>query len=400
MKPRSADNLAQPHAAKPVFGAAIVLLILVLVLLGVVVARSVRNGPSVYPEWYSADPNRTPTFAGDSNSLEHTVVIPTLDTAAPEGKNVVWCSSFQLAWNEIRDNVVGGPVRVAGAEEVAARLNDAKPSGHDLDPRSYYAAAGHVRDGIIGRIRKDMAARFPSHALPELGGANGTIGIVAYSYLVANVPFKFPFQQLDRGLAFTDSEGAKTQVSGFGLTQGFLPQYKDVREQIEVIYARPDPDRPRRLKGYALDLCRHSRPYQVVVAVVEPNETLDEAFVHIEHQKEEFQRLPYYREARWFRDIDVLIVPEMFWRIDHRFTELIGRTVTNVAMPVQEAVQSIEFRLDRSGAMVESESQVGVLAIPRVFAFDRPFLVYMKKRGAKQPFFVMWVDNAELLVGK
>jgi hypothetical protein len=30
--------------------------------------------------------------------------------------------------------------------------------------------------------------------------------------------------------------------------------------------------------------------------------------------------------------------------------------------------------------------------------FDRPFLVYMQKRGAEQPFFVMWVDNAELLV--
>jgi hypothetical protein len=32
--------------------------------------------------------------------------------------------------------------------------------------------------------------------------------------------------------------------------------------------------------------------------------------------------------------------------------------------------------------------------------FYRPFFLYMKKRGAKHPFFVMWVDNAELLIKK
>ncbi len=31
------------------------------------------------------------------------------------------------------------------------------------------------------------------------------------------------------------------------------------------------------------------------------------------------------------------------------------------------------------------------------FIFDRPFLIVVKKRGAERPFFVMWVDNAELL---
>jgi hypothetical protein len=34
----------------------------------------------------------------------------------------------------------------------------------------------------------------------------------------------------------------------------------------------------------------------------------------------------------------------------------------------------------------------------RHFHFDRPFLIYVKKRGADySPFFVMWVDNAELM---
>ena len=35
---------------------------------------------------------------------------------------------------------------------------------------------------------------------------------------------------------------------------------------------------------------------------------------------------------------------------------------------------------------------------PRYLYFDRPFLIYVKRRQPNvQPFFVMWVDNAELL---
>lgn len=67
-------------------------------------------------------------------------------------------------------------------------------------------------------------------------------------------------------------------------------------------------------------------------------------------------------------------------------------------MPIVEALQTIEFRLDRCGAVVASESMLAVESSARYFDFNCPFLVYMQRRGAERPFFVMWVDNAELLV--
>jgi hypothetical protein len=34
---------------------------------------------------------------------------------------------------------------------------------------------------------------------------------------------------------------------------------------------------------------------------------------------------------------------------------------------------------------------------PRDFTFDRPFLIALKQRDVDDPFFLMWVANAELM---
>ena len=95
-----------------------------------------------------------------------------------------------------------------------------------------------------------------------------------------------------------------------------------------------------------------------------------------------------------------MLVPDLFWRISHKYAELEGKPFKNTVLEGQRldvAQQDILFRLDRSGAELQSEAKVFCLPIPTYFVLDRPFLIYMKKRGARNPYFAMWVDNAELL---
>ncbi len=344
---------------------------------------------------------KTATFSDSSEKLKQTIVVPTLDTPLPPGQNVIWCSSFQLVWNELRDKVIGAPLEIAGAQEIADRLNAAKTSVSDLSNDSVYAAAGWVQKGIREIIKEDMTARFASYMLPDF--SKYTDGILAYSYLTARVPFKCPFRQVHKGITFTDSQGIQSQVDGFGLWFAYLEPYKNLREQIEILYARQEEQgNSREVPECAIDLCQDSQPYQVVVAKVESKGSLAETIEHITTEIEAFKRLPYYSDVRRFGGNDELMIPEMFWRIDHRFKELVGKTVANSdpPMPIVEALQTIEFRLDRSGAVLESESRFAIASAPRYFNFDHPFLVYMQKRGAERPFFVMWVDNAELLTRK
>ena len=76
---------------------------------------------------------------------------------------------------------------------------------------------------------------------------------------------------------------------------------------------------------------------------------------------------------------------------DHRLLD------QSAAEILDTALQTIRFRLDKSGADLESEAQLMALPVPSHYRFDRPFLVLMRKRGAARPFFAMWVDNAELM---
>ena len=52
-------------------------------------------------------------FSGDSAAAKATVVVPTLDTPSPKGKNVIWCASFQLCWDNLKTMI--GRIEVPGA---------------------------------------------------------------------------------------------------------------------------------------------------------------------------------------------------------------------------------------------------------------------------------------------
>src|SRR5207249_7461129 len=117
-----------------------------LAIIGIVLVLSI-----LFPKDRYADPDDKPaerTFDGDSKELQQTVIVPTLDTPIPAGKSAIWCSSIQIAWNRLKDDVVKGPVHLENAETVADRLNRAEQSADDLWADSQYAAAGFAKDGI------------------------------------------------------------------------------------------------------------------------------------------------------------------------------------------------------------------------------------------------------------
>jgi len=367
------------------------------------------HDPPGYRRTYTRTTTTKHTEAVDSANLKRTSVIATIDCPIPEHRNVIWCSTFQIAWDRLRDDIIGEPLEVLGAEELSARLNKTKVSEADLEPESFYSAAGFVRDGIIEQIQKEMAKRFPSEPVPVFDERYRKLPepIVAYSFLSVDLGFKYPFYTTENAFSFKDSNGMRTDVTSFcNYTPGVDPNLTRVREQVDILYYKYG-EKPSETE-FAVDLCKHTSPYQVILALVPKNNTLGEAVAAVDEKISEFKHDPNYDVLCKLRPIDTLIVPDILYKLTHNFKELLGRYLGNSRWRdyfIFEARQMIDFALSRTGVTVKSWSILGAAAgkpfqieEPRHLHFNRPFLVYVKKRGPdKSPFFVMWVDNAELM---
>lgn len=337
-------------------------------------------------------------FKGDSKDLRQSAVVPTLDTPMPKGKNVIWCSTLQLAWNRLGKDVLHERPDVRGAEAVVSRLNQTQLGEDDLPLGSCLAMAGFAKDGVVEKVKSEMRHRFKKEVEIDLLEPSS---ILAYAYLEANAAFTIPFFDNREPLHFRESSGKATEVTSFGIEERHEYAYHELREQIDVLYQLRS-ENEREPVEFAIDLCRDSMPNQIVVAYVPPKATLADLLNDLEKKTQEFARQHQEKYWREFGVRDVLLVPNLNWEVQHHFTELEGtdKRFLNTGFTdyhIAKAMQTIHFKLDRSGAELAAETQMFCLPIPTHFIFDRPFLIVVKKRSANRPFFVMWVDDAELL---
>ncbi len=339
----------------------------------------------------------------DSKSLKQTAVVATLDCPLPEHKNAIWCSTFQMAWDKLKRDIIGEPIQIPAAQELVDRLNRSEFPTGSIEEKSCYVAAGFVKNGIIEQVQKEMARRFPSERVPTFDEEYRTLlnVILAYAYLNVAVEFEQPYCACPGAFEFRDSMGGRTSVVAF------RAQAYD-RVQVEILYHDfgQSPDTAQ----FVVDLSKRTQPYQVVLARVSQCKTLREAAKAVQEKIAEFATRPNYNAQCKLQPIDTLTVPDVLYKLTHHFEELLDKDLRNEKWPlyyISEAMQKIDFALSRKGVVLKSEARVrpatrgGAPAEeqkPRHFHFDRPFLICVQKREPNAtPFFLMWVDNAELM---
>jgi hypothetical protein len=331
------------------------------------------------------------SFAGSSDELQRTVVVPHLEAPLPKGKSAIWCGTASLTWKGLEDVIGHGPLVLEGAEDIS-RMMSRSPQ-IELMQEHYYLAAGFYEDGIADRIRREFPARFPKANLPDLP-AGPREGALAFAYLEAAIRYEFEFRDSTKPLSFTDSQGQVTPVKAFGIRPADEDEGKNsFRGQVKVLFREGD--------EFALNLSRNTRPYQVVLARMSRKATLQATLTNLE---ERIAAAAGKHLDPSLGDGAVLLVPNMHWRIEHHFRELEGRKVRNPGVPsgtvLDRSWQFIALKMDRRGTEIVSGALHGMWfdgAQPEDFRFDRPYLIVLKKRDGRHPFFVMWVDNAELL---
>ena len=385
-----------------------------------------------------------PALDVNSTSLSRTRVVATLDAPLLPGTNLIWCASFQLAWKELAAALKVRQPMVEGSEALCRQLNAAlDPRGY-LSASNYYATAGYLTSDLVDRIRAEVRQKFPT-ARPLEFGSPPMQNLFAYGYVEASVPFAIPYINTKQPVAFRESSGKEVKVRTFGIGDKEKRNVWGLRGQVEVLFGKNLMHRRNDSGEFAVDPFKQSSGVQLIVACVKPRETLAATMQNVRDRAEAIKKanqehappppvgslaplgpsrtevtkeeeakervlLPsnpseevqYYPDINDFEAGDTLVIPEMDWHILHHFAELENHLlVTSGAHgpPIILAVQDIVFRLDRHGASLRSEAGVAPagISVPTHFEFTKPFLLLLKKRGAEQPFFVAWIDNAELL---
>ncbi|MBN2131875.1 MAG: hypothetical protein JW741_20410 [Sedimentisphaerales bacterium] len=360
------------------------------------------------PTIRTAEPQRV-----DTRDLAQTAVVATLDCPLSPHKNVVWCGTFQMAWDKLREDIIGEPIQLHDEPNMAARLNAAPFPPDALEAESFYTTAGLIKDGVIEQIHRDMARQFPGELQPIFGKRYNEFPgptIISYAYLNVDVGFAHPFYVNNQAFRFQDSNAVRTNVASFrALNESPSANVAAVREQVENLYYRSGEN--RNTAESAVDLCKHTQPYQVVLARAPRGNTLRATLADVEREIAAFRDRAEYEALRKLRPIDRLTVPDVLYELTHDFVELLDKFLVNgnpggVDYFIVEARQKIDFALSRTGVILKSEARIVMpparrddpVDKPRYFTFDRPFLIYVRKRQPDaKPFFVMWVDNAELM---
>jgi hypothetical protein len=346
------------------------------------------------PVEFADDEISAPLSAAD---LKQTTVQPCLDVALATGQNMVYCATFQITWDDLRDMFHVGAVELKEKPELAKQLNAVRFPKASLADDSYLALVGRFEDDILGKIAAERQRKFPNANLP-LPQPPGDFQVVAYCYLQKRLPFTSKFDKLPTPLRFQTPQG-ETPVVSFGIQ---TPKSTEIHEeilrgQVEVLDYFSDDDFVLRLK---------TQSDWIVLAKLPPKETLEQTWQTVVSRIRKplggVTPPPLLPDERF-------IVPQVALFVERDYHELLGSTFENLpgCHTLIGAKQYIKFQLDESGAKLESGAETigdsGPAGPPRPpkprhFVFDRPFLLALQQQNAEQPYFVMWIANAELLV--
>lgn len=332
----------------------------------------------------------------NASALTETIVTPHLEAPIANGKNVLWCGTFQLAWNEVC-SLLGGDVRLVNEPPMVAILNKKSFTKRDIDAESYVAVAGFVGDDVFGQIAQQLQDTFKGQATPRYIPSKELTprpqDMVAYSYLFKNLEFQVPFERITKPVVF-----GTEQVPCFGIGEEYKDQHFEMLEQFLILDYQSEDD-------FVIEFKTKSERDRVILAKMRPKPTLKATI-------EAVQKRAANPEPTQPQIGDVLKVPKFNFDVTRRFTELEGKKLlhTNPTVAsdlgVVSAVQNIRFQFDEKGVRLRSESHIsfGCGSAPRppppkhVMIFDEPFLIMLQSTGAEVPYFALWVGNPELLV--
>ncbi len=304
------------------------------------------------------------------DNLKQTDFVPTLENSIADHKNIIYAPAFLYAWDKVKEELKS-PIKVSNSNTNDFKLLTESTSFQNTLTNSEYEVMAEIVDETI----------------------------IARAFFNKTLPFKTKLQKLDDPILFD-----KNKVSAFGMNY----YDEETVRFTKILYYSDD-------NNFALKLTPKDTIQEIIlVKGLSKVNTLADAFKQTNILIEKGKSNKLNPKLSWKYEIldnDIFAIPIIKFNLATNYRQFEGQdfvTGDNKKHQIQIAYQRTGFIFDENGAVVESEmvaiaDSVGaepIITYPKRMILDKPFFIFIKRTDKKNPYFVMKVENAELLTKK
>ena len=319
------------------------------------------------------------------NKLTNTSGITTALTFEDEITNdTIWCGTFQLIWNDLKNDLAKQDIIFTPQLEVVENLNKETFTTKDISEESYYKKIGTPSLELKKEIEKAIKDKFneKSDILDDFEWENrNSKDYFLYAMLKKEFKFEKAFEKLSNG-----SFGEYENIEYFGIESS---NKEKLRNQVNVLYYDSEDNFAIKLNTKQKDeliLCKNPK-----------GKTFNEIFENITDKEKNYKGKKYLTES------ENLKVPNIKFKEKTEFTEIQDKPYefsNGDIYSIEKAIQTIEFELDRTGGKIKSEAGMMntyttaiKVDIPRSFYIDDTFAIFLIEEDKQVPYFAGLIND-------
>ena len=320
---------------------------------------------------------------------EGVTVIPTMYDEIT--KDTAWSPTFQLVWNDLKNEVVKQDITFKTKNKAVENLNKEYFTEDMISGDYYYKNYGLKTLELKKEIEKGIKEKFnqESDILNDFSwneedlnnNESNTKRYFFYSMLYREFEYKYKFETLDNA-----SFGDKENVRYFGIN---TKSGEKVRSQIRVLFYNNSDE-------FAVSVTTKNN--DEVIFYKNPNgDTFATIYENLLKNKEE------YSGDEKLSNEDTFKAPYIDLKVKQEYKELENKKFLakdGDECEIYQALQSIEFRLDETGGKVKSEASMDMTKTVsigpddvRYFNVDNTFALFIKEENKDVPYFALKVDD-------
>ncbi len=296
--------------------------------------------------------------------------------------NYVWGGAMNLAWTDLCSSILKAPLKFHTDNTVVLTMersfNTPVFTKKDLDEKSYYIQSGYGQK-TVDRINKGTRKKFPKKSIPDLELTLAPTDIIAYAYFLKEVQYLTVFEK-------------KTVSFNGEKVEGFYAKNDGQRDNVTVLFYHSD-------DKFIVSLQLKDKNDQLIIAkgypMVSPDEVLGELTTYS------------ITDAPVLRKTDIFEAPKLHLSMRRIYQEFIGQIVATKGFEsysISQMFENIKFDMDEKGARVENEAVIVMIkGMPmqekmRKFILNSPYWIIMKRKDSMNPYFLLGVNNTELMM--